>query len=140
MNKFLKVFLIILSLGFFSVGVAQVVGLLRGNAETLIAWDAPTTNADGTALDDLAGFEVGVFAVDADLATAVPLFIYVVSDPTTLHISVKDVLIAGSLEPGEYKYVVRAVDLYENLSDWSNAIDLDVDYLEPNPPENLRKE
>ena len=104
---------------------------LPETATTTLTWDAPTTNLDGTQLDDLAGFNVyekpedGVFVWIADVGE--PQF--------TL----------GNISAGTYAYVVTAYDASGNESDWSNEVvcvigsheDADPTHSDPNVDPNL---
>lgn len=81
-----------------------------------VFWDAPSVNADGSALTDLAGFRVyygaasGVYteAIDVDDAAATSLLI-------------------ENLTPGSYFFAVRAVDLDGNESELSSEVGKVVD-------------
>lgn len=75
------------------------------NSATL-SWDAPTTNADGTALTDLAGYK---------------LYYGTSSGDYTVSVDVGNITgaIINSLEPGNWCFAVTAYDTSGNESDYS---------------------
>ncbi len=87
-----------------------------GSASFSVAWKAPTTSADGTALEDLASYRLYYStdsALDRSTATEVDL-----GDST--HCTVR------GIAPGTYFVAVSAVDQRGNESDLSNTIRIDV--------------
>ncbi|UCF19738.1 MAG: fibronectin type III domain-containing protein [Gemmatimonadota bacterium] len=81
-----------------------------------IAWDAPTTNADGTPLSDLAGYRIH-FGEMSPLTPANSAAIDV-GNVTTYTIT--------DLEAGTYYFAVRAIDLNGNASNLSNEVSAEV--------------
>jgi hypothetical protein len=79
-----------------------------GNSATL-TWDAPTTNADGTPLTDLAGYN---------------LYYGTSSGNYTVTIDVGNVTTYGidGFPPGTYYFVLTAYDISGNESDYSTEI------------------
>lgn len=74
-----------------------------------LSWVPPTTNSDGSALDDLAGYRI-YYGTDAgDLGTIVP-----VTNPGLTE------YVIDNLAAGTYYFVVRAVDYAGNQSANSN--------------------
>jgi hypothetical protein len=76
-----------------------------------VFWQIPVTNADGSALDDLAGFEVHYGTASQTYTEIVP-----VDDPTT-----ESVLI-DNLPPATYYFAVLAVDATGNKSSLSSEV------------------
>jgi hypothetical protein len=70
-----------------------------------VSWDAPTTNADGSTLSDLAGFRVHYRTASGSITSTHP-----VDDPTATSAVVVD------LEEGTYLFSVTAIDHSENES------------------------
>ncbi len=81
-----------------------------------LSWQAPTSNADGTPLGDLAGFRI-YYGTDspltADNATVVDL-----GDVTSYTVS--------NLQPGVYYFAVSAVDLNGNASSLSDEVSAEI--------------
>ncbi len=71
-----------------------------------LSWDAPTTNADGTSLTDLAGYKVYYGTSSGDYTVSVDI-----GNSTGAIIS--------SLEPGTWCFAVTAYDTSGNESDYS---------------------
>lgn len=97
-------------------------------ADVLLEWDAPTTNTDGSVLDDLDGYAIyqrlftGVFDFTSPL-------VVVDATQTTYQVT--------GLGDGHFVWVVRAVDVDGNESESSNEASVAI-VLAPNPPTNLR--
>jgi hypothetical protein len=70
-----------------------------------VFWDAPTTNADGSALSDLAGFRIHYGTTSNSYTFTQP-----VNDSTATSAVIND------LEEGTYYFSVTAVDLSDNES------------------------
>jgi hypothetical protein len=86
-------------------------------ASVTIAWDAPTTNADGTPLTDLAGYRIY-------FGTASPL---TVDNSTSVDAgNVTEFRVTG-LEAGTYYFAVSAVDSNGNASSFSDEVSAEVD-------------
>lgn len=81
------------------------------------AWDAPTTNEDGTVLDDLAGYNIS-----CGLDTP--------GGPYTVMVDVGNVLIfpiGGVLSAdGLYYCAITAYDVFKNESAYSNEVEVGV--------------
>ncbi len=85
-------------------------------ASVTLAWDAPTTNADGTPLSDLAGYRIHfgeVSPLTLDNSTAVD-----VGDAATYTVT--------GLEAGTFYFAVRAIDRRGNASDFSTEVSAEV--------------
>lgn len=78
------------------------------NSATL-TWDAPTTNADGTPLTDLAGYKVYYGISSGNYTVSID-----VGNVTTYKID--------DLSPGTYYFAVTAYDTSGNESDYSNEV------------------
>lgn len=100
------------------------------NPTTLI-WDAPTTNADGTPLTDLAGYHVYISQAQTGPWTQVAT----VAAPAAQSL----VSTWGPLTNGQYWATVRAYDLAGNASDMDAPVPfVSGDVVAPSPPVNLR--
>ncbi len=75
-----------------------------------LSWDAPTENVDGTALDDLAGFNLYWGAASRSYGVPVAL-----SDPNATSYSIE-------LSAGTYYFAMTAFDLDGNESAFSNEV------------------
>jgi len=104
--------LLIVSLLFIGCGdVASVEGIGSGGSNSLmLSWVAPTTNEDGSPLDDLAGYKLYY-----GNAPGIYSNVITVGDYTTAEI--------GDLGSGTYYLTVTAYDIYGNESVFSNEID-----------------
>ena len=99
-----------------------------------LTWGAPTTNADGTALTDLAKYNVYVAATSG-----------VYSTPTAIVNSPKAAPAPGDtaswvctgLTQGQHYAVVTAVDSASNESTRSNEVPFVIDVVPPNAPAGL---
>jgi hypothetical protein len=99
-----------------------------------VRWDAPTTNADGTPLADLARYDVALTEVGI-LPGAATLKVIPVPEPAT-KLDVETLL--GGQPAGAYHVWVRAVDLSENASTWTGPLEVYWDRVAPMPPINLK--
>jgi hypothetical protein len=79
-----------------------------------VFWDAPTTNADGSALSDLAGFRIHYGTASNSYTFTQP-----VNDSTATSAVIND------LEEGTYYFSVTAVDLSNNES--ANSVEVSKD-------------
>lgn len=106
-NSVLIILILILTVGCGGGGggTSDVVGASGSNATTL-SWNAPTTNADGTALTDLAGYKVyygtssGNYSLSVDIGNITGTVI-------------------SSLESGNWCFAVTAYDTSGNESAYS---------------------
>jgi hypothetical protein len=86
-----------------------------GNGSAVITWNGPSTNADSTALADLAGYRVYQSATSGSYTSgAVATVTAAVSGGGTATVTV------NNLAPGTYYFVVRAYDSSGNESVYSN--------------------
>ncbi len=125
MKRFNLVILMFMML--LAAGLTLAVGLTF--AATQFAWDAPTTNADGSPLTDLAGYKVytcakNVGQTNCNLATGTK--IADVTAPAT----------TSPIPQGQGYAFVTAVDTTGNESAPSNVIFFDL--VGPNSPTNMR--
>lgn len=81
-----------------------------GRGRLFFVWDAPTTNADGTPLEDLAGYKLY-----RSLAGG---------QPTSVDVGVSRdwEVVSSSLDAGEWSFWVTAYDLAGNESERSNVV------------------
>ena len=93
-----------------------------------LAWTAPTTNEDGSALDDLAGHYV--YCTDIAGEYSDPICKIDVGMDTSATV---EMLVDG----GTYFFVVTAYDDNLNESDPSNEVSNTFPYLCPSPPGGL---
>ena len=75
----------------------------------ILTWDAPTTNADGTPLTDLAGYKIYYGTSSGSYTTTVDA-----GNVTTYNVP--------ALPSGTYYFAVTAVDTSGNESDYSNEV------------------
>ena len=94
------------SLPAFNLEVQQV---QLGSAT--VSWDVPTTNADGSLLTDLAGYEVHYGTSSGNYST-----IAQVNDPNATDVTL------NSLQPGTWFFAVKAVDQTGNASAFSAEV------------------
>jgi chitodextrinase len=104
--------------------------------KAVLEWDAPTTNEDGTPLDDLAVYVLAVAPVGVDLATGGSPTRTIQTAGTETQLPIKDLV--NGLSKGTYRFWVAARDTYGNQSLWSDVLELDVDPRAPGRPGNLR--
>jgi hypothetical protein len=107
------------------------------NPSAILQWDAPTTNADGTACTDLGGYVVAISDATVDLsAGGTPLAQVQVADPALTQQAIAP-LVSGRAA-GLYRLWVRAHDLAGNVSTWSEPFLVLLDPIGPQRPGNLR--
>lgn len=94
-------------------------------ADITLSWDAPTTNADGTPLIDLAGYKVYVGSASGSYNAEA--------------IDVGNVLTKTLINfcEGTYYFVATAYDLTGNESEYSNEVSKTIN-IAPAPPGGLR--
>ena len=93
-----------------------------------LAWTAPTTNADGSPLTDLAGYRVYWGVMPGDHPNSVDVGL------TTTHVMTEQVLLSDT----RYYFAVTAVDDSGLESDKSNeASAVTPDVTAPGPPSNV---
>ncbi len=98
------------SLGPFSIDVNAV-----GTGSVTLAWTPPTQNTDGTALTDLAGYQLRWGPKSGSLDQSV----------TLSNAGLSSYVVAG-IAPGEYSFVMFAVNSRGVSSDPSNSIEVSV--------------
>jgi hypothetical protein len=89
--------------------VAGVAGIVSGSNSLMLSWTAPTTNEDGSTLDDLVGYKLYYGNQPGQYSQVVT-----VGDYTTAEID--------NLGSGTYYLSVTAYDIYGNESSFSNEI------------------
>lgn len=113
--------------------ICLLVGTAMGASVTL-SWTAPVTNTDGSALIDLAGYNVyssttgsaGPFLKTASTTTTTTTYTTTFSVPNNTYIT--------------YWYTVTAFDTSGNQSDYSNIVSksfFGLDTISPKVPTNL---
>jgi hypothetical protein len=118
------------------INLILILALSAVGASQKMTWEAPTTNEDGTALTDLAGYEIaisdsGVNLNDSDIALArIPI-----QDKTAVE-WVGNQLSAG-LPSGQYAWWIRAVDEAGNKSEYAGPVILTLKNSRPNKPKNF---
>ena len=117
----------------FLIAVMIVLGFVLGTcqkadaATVTLAWDAPTTNEDGTPLTDLAGYNIyygtqpGIYGPPVN-----------VGNVTQTDISL------GPVEDVTYHFVATAFDQNGNESGYSNEVTTNIDTVPPMIPGMLR--
>ena len=110
-NLLMATLLLVMSLFLIGCGdVASVEGIGTGGSNSLmLSWTAPTTNEDGSTLDDLAGYKLYYGTQPGQYSRVIT-----VGDFTTSEI--------GGLGSGTYYLTVTAYDIYGNESTFSNEI------------------
>ena len=110
-NLLMATLLLVMSLFLIGCGdVASVEGIGTGGSNSLmLSWVAPTTNEDGSTLDDLAGYKLYYGTQPGQYSQVIT-----VGDFTTSEI--------GGLGSGTYYLTVTAYDIYGNESNFSNEI------------------
>ena len=105
-------------------------------ASSMVLWDAPALNTDGTPCTDLAGYVVALSAADVDLSAggAPTAQIQVVGAVTQQAL---EPMVTG-LPPGPYKLWVQAYDGSGQKSAWAVPLDVVLDANVPGAPLNLR--
>lgn len=96
----------------------------------VVSWQAPTSNVDGSELDDLGGYELVVTAEgnspDAQPASSVRV--------EARYTQYQGPELWAGLAPGRYQVHVRAFDLVGNLSDFAPPALVDTTDKPPAPP------
>lgn len=96
-----------------------------GNSDVTLAWDAPTTNEDGTPLTDLKGYKIyyghkaGTYTINID-----------VGNVTTYKVT--------KLPDGKYFFAATAYDITGNESAYSNEVQAVLDTVGPKPPSGCK--
>lgn len=143
MNLFIRSVWALWSVCFIAMAVGLGMLLTEGTeAETAptvvgktvtLAWDAPTTNVDGTPYNDAGGYEVAIAAETADLnGSDQPLETATITDP-----AVTEFPFSTTVASGRYSFWVRAFDRVGNNSVWTGPVITTIDSVGPNPPINL---
>lgn len=102
--------------GLATVGCGEVVSL-EGDGDTggggpnslMLSWAAPTTNEDGSRLNDLAGYKLYYGTQSGQYSQVITVGAYTSAE-------------VGDLAAGTYYLAVTAYDIYGNESDFSNEI------------------
>lgn len=99
-------------------------------------WDAPTTNANGTPLNDLAGFKIHCGSAAGTYNTTKDVGILNATATGGQHVTipVNQVL----TQDGNYYCVVTAYDTVGNESGYSNEINFTINLQSPNVPSNFK--
>jgi len=109
----MTILLLMVSLSIIGCGEVAMVGDIDtgggGSYSLMLSWTAPTTNEDGSFLEDLAGYKL-YYGTQPGQYTQ----IVTVGDYTTVEID--------DLGSGTYYVTVTAYDIYGNESDFSNEI------------------
>lgn len=119
----------------FWSGVALAVGPTVTASGCALAWTAPTTNVDASALIDLARYEVQVGSapgVYPDPAVTVAAASPAPAPNTTVTWA------CVGVADGQHYARVRACDLAGNCSAWAAEVPFLRDSVAPGPPTNLR--
>jgi hypothetical protein len=99
-------------------------------------WEKPVLNEDGTPLTDLAGYTVGIFPSDVPLVNGAiaegttALATVDILDPN-VSVSFLGLMAASALGSGTYTFAVLAYDTFENESEWSEHLVLEVKVVRP---------
>ena len=113
--RFLTVGLIFI-IGLFLVGCGETIsvdGIDTGGGgpdSLMLSWNAPTTNEDGTALTDLAGYRLYYGTRSGQYDQVVTVGSYTTAE------------LEGLYQGTTYYLTVTAYDIYGNESDFSNEI------------------
>lgn len=102
-----------------------------------LAWDAPTTNADGTPLTDLAGYVLAISPETADLRAGDPP-LQTVKIESSSQLQSDLVELGNGLPGGTYKFWVSAYDTAQNQGQWSLPLTQQFDPVKPGTPTNVR--
>jgi len=109
-----------------------------------VAWDAPTTNTDGTPLTDLLHYQLAVSKSpeNPDASTEPVAYVTIPCDEPTCAFQLwDDPGVKAMIDDASIIYLqVRAVDWALNASDWSNQLAVELDTLGPSAPVNIRIE
>ena len=93
-----------------SCGEIAAIEDIGGTNSLMVSWTAPTTNEDGSALDDLAGYKVYYGNSSGSYSNVID-----VGSFTNAEID--------DLAPGTYYLAVTAYDIFGNESNFSEEID-----------------
>lgn len=107
-QKILLSFMVLLILPFLGCGTGGDEGSISTGFVTL-TWDSPTTNADGTPLEDLAGYKIYYGISEGNYTASMDA-----GNVTTYTVS--------NLSSGTYYFAVIAYDISGNESDYSNEV------------------
>ena len=113
--KIFPMMILLLILGLFLVGCGEAVSVNGidtgggGSNSLMLAWSAPTTNEDGTPLEDLAGYKLYFGNQSRQYTQVITL-----GSDTTAELA--------NLQSGTYYVTVTAFDIYGNESDFANEI------------------
>lgn len=119
-------------LALVGVGWAQTAPQLV-NDQAAASWTAPTQNADGTPLTDLAGYVVALSDSTQDLnAGGQSLVTAKVADPAVTAYDLSPLL--GGRQSGQYRVWVAAYDVAGNVSTWAGPVEVQLDSLAPAAP------
>jgi hypothetical protein len=116
---------LLVALGLFD-GVYAVDNNIRGVA--------PTTNTDGSVLDDLAQIRIYKALTNSAAECATAQYEFLVSLDFTDEGQAFTYLDANQTQDGTYCYKATAVDAQGNTSEFSNIASKDVDLLAPSSP------
>jgi len=115
--------------------VGFFLGLLIATAECAditLSWDAPTTNADGTPLADLAGYKVYMGNQSGQYTQTFPI-----NSACSATGGCSESYKITNLSDGTYCFVVTALDASGNESAYSNEVCTTIDTTAPGAPSNL---
>ena len=109
---------------------ASLVFAMPAKRPTMLTWDPPTTNTDGTPLTDLSGYKVYWSTTSGSYSD--------VKSKDVGNVVKADIkVITGSYDV-DYYFVVTAYDTFKNESAFSNEVS-SKDPLVPGAPGNLKK-
>jgi hypothetical protein len=102
---------LMIAVGLVTSGCGEVAGVegISGSNSLMLSWTAPTTNEDGSTLDDLVGYKLYYGNQPGQYSQVVT-----VGDYTSAEID--------NLGSGTYYLSVTAYDIYGNESSFSNEI------------------
>ena len=102
---------LMIAVGLGTIGCGEIASIEGiGSNSLMLSWNAPTTNEDGSPLNDLAGYKLYY-----GNAPGIYSNVITVGEYTTAEI--------GDLGSGTYYLTVTAYDIYGNESAFSNEID-----------------
>lgn len=81
------------------------------SASVTLYWEAPTTNVDGTELNDLAGFKIYYGIISGEYTEVTDI-----KNPNAIEYMIEH------LPPGTYYFAATAYDIYGNESSYSNEV------------------
>ena len=129
-----NIFVTLFAAAILSFGCSNLPAQESANPNKIvIAWDAPTTNEDGTPLTDLSHYTVAISEETVDLnVEGDPLQTANVNcDQSTCNMRLNNI---ENLEDGKIRIWCRAVDTSGNVSVWSNYVEIRLDSINPNAP------